>query len=115
VRDELFETVSAVLPDEPLLGEPVIEEREPLTVERAGAHPPGLRGANQPAGLQRPHVLHEGRQRDGERTCQLSHTHRTAPQTANDLAPGRIGKRDEHLVERLRLVSHAEQYCAYLA
>lgn len=39
IGDELLETIGAGFPDEPLLGEPIIEQFQAIAVEHAGTHP----------------------------------------------------------------------------
>src|SRR3546814_300406 len=109
IGDEAFEAVGALLPNEALLGQPVLDHGEPVTIQGAHPHPAGLARADQSARLQRAHVLHERRQRDREGRRQLAHA--CGPVTeATDHGPSRrIGERDEDIVESL-ILCHEEKY-----
>ena len=90
-----------------LLGEPVLDDGEPLAVEHARAHPPGLRGADQPVRLEGAHVLHERRERHRELAGELADARRGLAQPSDHGTAGRVRQRDEHPVELLRILSHA--------
>ena len=109
--DELLETVGAAFPDRPLLGEPAVDDGEALAVERARAHPPGLRGADQPAALEHADVLHERRQRHRRRPRQVADARRAPPELADHGTAGRVRERAEHLVEPRRILCHMAKYC----
>jgi hypothetical protein len=85
------------------LREPGLGLRQHVAVELAMAHAPHLLGADEPAGLEQLHVLHDGRERHHQRLGQLAHRRVATRQPVDDGAAGGIGQCLEDAIERLML------------
>src|SRR5579859_180183 len=112
LREKVAEAVEALLPERAARGDPALGQAQCGGIDTAGAHPPQLLRADQPARLQHLQVLHHRRQRHGQGPRQLADRGRPAAQALHHAAAGRVRERLEDAVERGVLVNHLLKYCA---
>src|SRR5258708_29644903 len=103
--EELAETVEAALPLGTPLCDPVLGPAHRRRPHPARPHPPDLLGVDEAALLQHLEMLHDGRQRDRQRRCQLADRGRAAAELLDDLPARPIAERVEHPVDRVALVT----------
>src|SRR5688572_30795565 len=107
--EELAQPVQAALPQRPALVDPLLGEPEARRRDAAGAYPPDLLGADNPALLEDLEMLDHGRQRDGEGRGQLTGRDRTAAQPLDHRPSGRVAQRVKDAVD-LPLIKHRLEY-----
>jgi hypothetical protein len=101
-----LKAVEPALPDRALLGDPALGGGERRRLDPAGAHPPLLLAAHQPARFEQLEVLQHGGKRHAQRLRQLADRRRRANEAREHAAAGRVGERLEGEVEAGRLVKH---------
>ena len=89
--------------------DPVGERDKPARFDPAGAHPPDLFTADQPAGFQRLQMLQHGSECHAERLRQLADGRRSAAQPFQDLAARGLDKGPQDAVD-LGIVKHGLEY-----
>jgi hypothetical protein len=106
VGEDLAQPIEAALPGGALPGEPVLGQLQAHRLEPAGAGPPHLLGADQPARLEHGEVLHDRREGHVQGLRQLAHRGGAEAQPLDHVPPGGITQSPEDVVDRWPLLKH---------
>ena len=107
LRKEPPEAVESVLPQRAVLGDPTLGPFQAAGLEAARAHPTDLLGPDHAAVLQDLDVLHDGRERHGERLGEVADRDRAPAQPLDHRATRRVGQGPEGVVELRRVCHHS--------